>query len=561
MRARRGRGAGVGALLIAWMVGGASASGCDWVLGIDQVEVGCYGGEKRCDGQRPQTCDEQGQWVSDDPCENATCINGRCQGVCAPGQGRCEDNARRPCGADGAWAAVLEECTKQACVEGECRGDCEPEQKRCSTSNTKMPQVCNSVGQWEDEQECPSTCDNGECRCKQGEQQCSGNTPQECDENGEWVDLPTGACIGRTCRKNHETVMCVGVCEHGTKRCIDDMWQACDENGEWADPQACGQGQTCQAGTCIVDCSPGDLRCHDNRRQACDGSGLWQDVEDCDIRGGADGSACFLDECIGICIPGGVRCNIATSTSQDCDVTGQWVNTQGTACCADGVQDGAETGVDCGGACNPCDDLQGCAVPGDCVSGVCVSGICQSSTCDDGMRNGMETDIDCGAFCPKRCMSGQACVMGVDCVSGTCMGLICIGKPPGSLCLDAGECESGYCVDGVCCDQICSGVCRACTAAKKGYGQDGVCAVIVQGADPDDECALLPASTCGSTGFCDGLGACRLYAAGTICSPAVCVDGATLEPADTCNGLGGCIDSGIQSCSPQACINGACQVP
>ncbi len=44
----------------------------------------------------------------------------------------------------------------------------------------------------------------------------------------------------------------------------------------------------------------------------------------------------------------------------------------GNASCFNGVQDGDETGVDCGGSCAPC------------------------PTCDDGIQNGGETGVDCG---------------------------------------------------------------------------------------------------------------------------------------------------------------------
>jgi hypothetical protein len=39
--------------------------------------------------------------------------------------------------------------------------------------------------------------------------------------------------------------------------------------------------------------------------------------------------------------------------------------------CSNGVLDGGETGVDCGGACAPCADFTACAVNSDCASGAC----------------------------------------------------------------------------------------------------------------------------------------------------------------------------------------------
>jgi Cellulose binding domain len=49
-------------------------------------------------------------------------------------------------------------------------------------------------------------------------------------------------------------------------------------------------------------------------------------------------------------------------------------------------------------------------------------------TCTDGIRNGAETGVDCGGpVCPQ-CPAGQGCVTGSDCVTGVCTGGIC--QPP-----------------------------------------------------------------------------------------------------------------------------------
>jgi hypothetical protein len=45
--------------------------------------------------------------------------------------------------------------------------------------------------------------------------------------------------------------------------------------------------------------------------------------------------------------------------------------------CSDGVKNGAETDVDCGGLCVPCGDGLKCMNDFDCKSGVCQSGSCQ----------------------------------------------------------------------------------------------------------------------------------------------------------------------------------------
>ena len=127
----------------------------------------------------------------------------------------------------------------------------------------------------------------------------------------------------------------------------------------------------------------------------------------------------------------------------------------------------------------------------------------------------------------------------------------------GASCVIGDQCESGSCVDGVCCDTACDGACVACTADKKGAGGDGECGPVVMGADPDDACAAEDAASCGTTGICNGAGACEFYPQGAAC-PASCVDGAAQPNA--CNGMGACAPSEAPTvCAPYACDAGACK--
>lgn len=46
--------------------------------------------------------------------------------------------------------------------------------------------------------------------------------------------------------------------------------------------------------------------------------------------------------------------------------------------CNDGIQNGDETDIDCGGSsCSKCADTQACKIASDCFNGVCSSNICQ----------------------------------------------------------------------------------------------------------------------------------------------------------------------------------------
>lgn len=71
--------------------------------------------------------------------------------------------------------------------------------------------------------------------------------------------------------------------------------------------------------------------------------------------------------------------------------------------CSDEMLNGDETDVDCGGSCPGCSLGQMCVIDTDCFSRLCTDGICTErkvpSGCDDGMQNGDETGVDCGGAC------------------------------------------------------------------------------------------------------------------------------------------------------------------
>ena len=237
------------------------------------------------------------------------------------------------------------------------------------------------------------------------------------------------------------------------------------------------------------------------------------------------------------------------------------------ATCTDAVQNGGETDADCGGSstCGRCGTGLKCVNASDCTSKVCTGGLCQAPSCTDGEENGTETDVDCGGSCAgapsnKKCGLNQGCDAPTDCTTNTCSGVggLCQKTPQGFACSDAALCATGFCADGVCCSAACTGTCLACTAQKKGGGGDGVCEPIVAGNDPDDECATQAATTCGTTGTCNGSGACAVYAAGTVCKASA----GACDVAETCPGGGAaCPADGFQpSGTPCRPANGVCDV-
>jgi hypothetical protein len=68
--------------------------------------------------------------------------------------------------------------------------------------------------------------------------------------------------------------------------------------------------------------------------------------------------------------------------------------------CTDGIKNGTETGIDCGGTCTACATCTD-GIKNGTETGIDCGGSCQKCpTCTDGIKNGSETGIDCGGSCP-----------------------------------------------------------------------------------------------------------------------------------------------------------------
>ena len=116
---------------------------------------------------------------------------------------------------------------------------------------------------------------------------------------------------------------------------------------------------------------------------------------------------------------------------------------------ADGMQDFGESDIDCGGhsmdGAPLCADGSACADGTDCLGGFCSAGKkCVTPTSNDGIQNGTETDIDCGGGAPTNapaCPPGKKCVVGADCTVGGCnykgicpTAISCTGQYGGDTC-------------------------------------------------------------------------------------------------------------------------------
>lgn len=96
--------------------------------------------------------------------------------------------------------------------------------------------------------------------------------------------------------------------------------------------------------------------------------------------------------------------------------------------CEDGVRNGSETDVDCGGdTCAPCARGMSCEEASDCATGECRARRCVApASCEDGVRNNGESAIDCGGPDCEPCADGKSCDRASDCESLVCLGGSCI---------------------------------------------------------------------------------------------------------------------------------------
>jgi hypothetical protein len=188
--------------------------------------------------------------------------------------------------------------------------------------------------------------------------------------------------------------------------------------------------------------------------------------------------------------------------------------------CTDGIKDGTETAVDCGGNCPPCGNGMACKVAGDCTSGVCTSMACAPCAAD------------------TQCGPASYCDTGNN--GGTCTPQ----KTKGAPCAANDQCKTGFCTDNVCCDQACGGDCESCLQAHTG-NPDGTCGNDALGTT----CTSGGGHVCNGNGTCVGCNTTADCGTGQVCCGNACAD-LTSDPAN-CGACGhGCLGG---ACSGSQC--------
>jgi len=507
-----------------------------------------------------------------DAVSNGTETDVDCGGTCAaaPTGRKCADGKK--CGGGGDCASgvcgATGTCTPASCsdtvVNGtetdvDCGGSCAgaPTNKKCAdgkacgTSGANCASGVCMAGQCQ-----PASCADLVKNGSETDVDCGGACPS-C-ANGKMCGTGTAAggnCASGVCTSGLcATPSCTDTVKNGTETAVDcgGSCAASPTNKKCPDGQACAAAGDCVNAVCLngicaaANCADG-VRNSSETDVDCGGS----------CPGCADGKMC------GTGTAAGANCASGVCTSGAC----------AAPTCSDGVKNGSETAVDCGGSCaasptsKKCGDGKGCAVAADCLNGICgANGTCTPASCSDALKNGNESDVDCGGSCAaaptsQPCAAGQMCgTSGANCASGVCAAGLC-AAPTCSDGVKNGD-ETGLDCGG-------AGACARCgTGLGCGTGSDCASGVCTAGLCAAPSCTDKVQNGVETGVDCGGANSCPRCAAGVGCSastdcssPLYCPAATPVCTAPTCsdlvkNGSETDVDCG-GSCAPlQTCANG-----
>jgi hypothetical protein len=346
-------------------------------------------------------CADVSECLPDQSCMKGACGNIEAEGLDASHPLLNEDKgaASEPCIYNSQCLSPL------ACIQGLCREECIddrdcpsnatcvvipdadlPDTKACVVTETP---TMTPTGPG------PEHCSDGTTSGDESGVDCGGSCAP-CPSGGgcgDAADCTSGVCSSGICQSptcndgvrngTELAVDCGGACPNGCP-----TGTTCTTSGDCTAPDTCDVSQ----GICVApECNDG-LKNNDESDVDCGGPncGACDPLKDCVTAGDCTSLVCAA----GTCLPAG---------------------------CSDGVQNGNESDVDCGGpasGCATCGNGAACTQSDQCASGSCdaMSSLCVAPSCSDGMQNGFELGVDCGGpGCSAGCALGTACTVDSDC--------------------------------------------------------------------------------------------------------------------------------------------------
>lgn len=364
-------------------------------------------------------------------------------------------------------------CAAKCAVGQQCHRDTD-----CSTS------TCGTNSRCLVHPAAPSTCANGVRDADETDTDCGGgcirvgnpcSLTQMCQQSTD--------CASGVCSPFHRCVSCTDGIRNDAETAIDCGGTAC---------QPCVDGRSCNA---PADCASAHCACATPSTCLCSScsngirDGLESDVDcgrdcpvrcseskRCDTHADCASAHCLNTRCVRVdpqttCTNGaqgehescpdggGPQCTMLGRTCTDgatCHINRDCTSHHCSACtgpnctaaastaarqcvsCTDGIQNGLESDVDCGGpTCPVCTGVRcvntstlcmasTCRADSDCSTNLCFvptgaqTGECYSH--NNFVQDGDETWIDCGGpRRPSSCAIGARCTLSADCISGYCL--------------------------------------------------------------------------------------------------------------------------------------------
>ncbi len=246
---------------------------------------------------------------------------------------------------------------------------------------------------------------------------CGGPDCPSCWDG--YICVDNSDCFFQNCEDVNGTNRCVSHCTDGV---ANEDETDLDCGGELCLP--CSEGLLCQTDAdCEADtrCNifSGEPRC-ERGVPTCE-DGLFNGFETGPDCGGPHCGPCTL----------GFPCDSDADCIEGATCTERLGTTICVEHCDNDVRDADEVGVDCGGAsCDLCPLESECETDEDCASGICDTGrqvpeCVRLDTCRDGVQNGEETDVDCGGSLCRACELGESCLEDSDCGVNACFDEVC----------------------------------------------------------------------------------------------------------------------------------------
>ncbi|MFO0761084.1 MAG: hypothetical protein U0359_31690 [Byssovorax sp.] len=479
-----------------------------------------------------------------------TCVGGTCEVACGADLPPCDDG--KP-------------CTEDTCDEGKGRCSFEPLE-----DGTKTPGAMDLPG------DCLGHVCSGGKDVIVNDDADVPKTETDCDQELCNAGVPSNPALP----PDTPCFTAGGAVCDGQGACV-----ACNTDGKCAGPSDDCQHPGCVEHACKpvftppnTPVSPALQMPGDCHQKVCDGAGgIVSNVDDTDAQ--TDGNPCTDDVCVNgeakhppsaagtACGMGGMVCSgqgscvgcvddsscMAPATCGGCGVAntcccqpktcaqlGVTCGMVGNGCggqlqCNNGIKDGTETDVDCGGSscATPCGQGKACSAGTDCASTFCADGVCCESACGAACQSCNQPNKL--GICSAINMGQDNSPAGICSGTSTCANGVC-KKLNGQPCAANAECTSGACADGVCCSGTCTGVCRACNL----MGSVGTCTNVPAG--QQDPTANIP---CIGTSVCDGNAVCKKGngqacgsgndCASTFCADGVCCNNACNTTCQSCN--------------------------